>query len=88
MTTSSITTKTALSFLFSYLKDHKVSLAFGFMVLVGVDGLQLIIPRIIQRVLDTLGGSTYSERLVWQSGLLIAACAVVHGGIALPVAHA
>jgi ATP-binding cassette subfamily B protein len=77
MTTSSITTKTALSFLFSYLKDHKVSLAFGFIVLVGVDGLQLIIPRIIQRVLDTLGGSTFSERLVWQSGLLIAASAVV-----------
>jgi ATP-binding cassette, subfamily B, multidrug efflux pump len=76
MTTPPITTKTALAFLFSYLKDHRVSLAFGFVVLVLVDGLQLIIPRIIQRVLDTLGSSTYSEGLVWKSGLLIVLCAV------------
>lgn len=76
MTKSPITTKTALSFLFSYLGEHKVSLALGFAVLVLVDGLQLIIPRIIQRVLDTLGTATYSESLVWRSGLFIVLCAV------------
>ena len=50
-----IPTRRALQFLLSHLKRHTLSLTLGFFVLVGVDSLQLVIPRIIQHILDRLG---------------------------------
>ncbi|MBN1129915.1 MAG: ABC transporter ATP-binding protein, partial [Chitinispirillaceae bacterium] len=58
-------------FLLSHLKVHAVSLALGFFVLIGVDLLQLIIPRIIQQMLDSLSAATYDESLITTGTLII-----------------
>lgn len=71
-----IPTARAVSYLLSHLKKHSVSLALGFAVLVAVDLIQLIIPRIIQRILDQLGATQYSQRFVIQSSVIILLMAV------------
>jgi hypothetical protein len=49
---SPIPTSRAIRFLLAHLRPHALSLALGFVVLVGVDLIQLVIPRIIQKILD------------------------------------
>lgn len=61
----------AIRFLLSHLKKHAIALSLGFVVLVAVDSLQLIIPRIIQRVLDQLGSAQYSKAFVIKGGAVI-----------------
>jgi len=73
---SPVTTARAVRYLLSHLKKHSVFLALGFVVLVAVDTLQLVIPRIIQRVLDQLGAAQYSKAVVVQGGALILLLAV------------
>jgi ATP-binding cassette subfamily B multidrug efflux pump len=68
---SPISTSRAIRFLVTHLRRHAFSLFLGFIVLIGVDLLQLIIPRIIQRTLDSLGNSTYDQSLVVTNTLLI-----------------
>jgi ATP-binding cassette, subfamily B, multidrug efflux pump len=74
---SPITTARAVSYLLSHLKRHSLFLALGFVVLVAVDTLQLIIPRIIQRVLDQLGTAQYSKAFVIKGGAVIMLLAVM-----------
>ncbi len=38
----------------SYLKEKRLSVVLGFLSLIGVDSMQLILPRIIRRVVDDL----------------------------------
>jgi ATP-binding cassette subfamily B protein len=60
----------AIRFLLSHLKRHRNSLSLGFIVLVGVDTLQLVIPRIIQNILDGLG-SADPAKVIRQSLLIV-----------------
>ena len=71
MSESPIPTARAVRFLLSHLRKHSVSLALGFLVLVAVDLLQLIIPRIIQRILDQLGATQYSQAFVIRGSVII-----------------
>jgi ATP-binding cassette subfamily B protein len=71
-----ISTARAVRYLLSHLKRHRVSLALGFLVLVAVDTLQLIIPRIIQRILDQLGAAQYSKAVVVKGSTVILLLAV------------
>lgn len=61
----------AIKFLLSYLKQHSVSIALGIFFLIGVDAIQLFIPKIIQQTLDILGNSPFSSSLILRKSLLI-----------------
>jgi ATP-binding cassette, subfamily B, multidrug efflux pump len=76
MEKSPVSTKRAIRFLLSHLKRHSLSLLLGFFVLVAVDSLQLVIPRIIQSILDRLGAQDYSTSFTVKYSLLIAALAL------------
>jgi ATP-binding cassette subfamily B protein len=69
--TATIPTARAIRFLLSHLKKHSLALALGFVVLVGVDSLQLVIPRIIQQVLDRLGGASNAGPAIVKGSLTI-----------------
>ncbi|MBN1131026.1 MAG: ABC transporter ATP-binding protein [Chitinispirillaceae bacterium] len=68
---SPIATSRAIRFLVMHLRRHAFSLLLGFIVLIGVDLLQLVIPRIIQQTLDSLSNATYDQKLVVTNTLLI-----------------
>ena len=48
----------ATKFLLSYLRKHTTSITLGMLVLIAVDTIQLIIPKIIQQTLDTLSNTS------------------------------
>jgi ATP-binding cassette subfamily B multidrug efflux pump len=54
----------AFRFLVSYIKRHIWSVISGVIVLIGVDLAQIIIPRIVQRTIDMLGGTAFSNEVV------------------------
>ena len=59
---------------------HRGAIAFGLVALLFVDGLQLIIPKITQHVVDDLAqGSATQERLV-QAGIAIVVVSMLMGG--------
>jgi ATP-binding cassette subfamily B multidrug efflux pump len=66
----------ALSFIFSYIKKHIPSVISGVFVLMGVDLIQIIIPRIIQRTVDVLGSASFSNRIIAQKTIIILALAL------------
>ena len=68
---SPVATARAIRFLLSHLKKHSLALALGFVVLVGVDSLQLVIPRIIQQVLDRLGAASNAGPAIVKGSLTI-----------------
>jgi ATP-binding cassette subfamily B multidrug efflux pump len=74
--TSPIPTSRAVRFLLGHLRPHAFSLALGFVVLVGVDLIQLVIPRIIQKILDGLGSAAYDHSRIARSTLVILLLAV------------
>ena len=57
-------TREAFLFLVSYIKRHIRSVLSGVFVLICVDLAQILIPRIVQRTIDMLGGSAFSNELV------------------------
>lgn len=71
MANSPISTRRAVSYLIAHLRRHTAALACGFVVLVGVDLLQLVIPHIIQRVLDRLSNAVYDGAFILKSSALI-----------------
>ncbi|HEX7511256.1 MAG TPA: ABC transporter transmembrane domain-containing protein, partial [Chitinivibrionales bacterium] len=71
MPTSKISTSQAISFLLKYLKTHRVSIAVGIVLLMVVDTFQLIIPRIIKKILDTIGEKGFSQTTVFRFALII-----------------
>lgn len=54
----------AFLFLVSYIKRHFWSVLSGVFVLIGVDLAQILIPRIVQRTIDMLGETVFSNELV------------------------
>jgi ATP-binding cassette subfamily B protein len=75
-----ISTRRAIRYLVVHLRRHAAALACGLAVLIGVDLLQLIIPRIIQRMLDRLSNARYDGAFILKSSALIFLMA---GGMAI-----
>jgi ATP-binding cassette subfamily B protein len=63
--------RSAVRFMLFYVGKHKVSVAAGVIVLMVVDLFQLVIPRVVQRVIDMLGESAFSYSLMLQNTMLI-----------------
>jgi ATP-binding cassette subfamily B protein len=75
MADSPISTRRAVGYLLAHLRRHTLALACGFVVLVGVDLAQLLIPHIIQQVLDRLSNAAYDNAFILKSCLIILAMA-------------
>ncbi len=69
----------AFAFIISYVKRHLWGVAAGVLVLMAVDLVQLVIPRIIQRTIDVLGSSSFSQELILKntSIILLLACGMI-----------
>ena len=65
----------ATKFLLSYLRKHTTSITLGMLVLIAVDTIQLIIPKIIQQTLDTLSNTSFSTSIILKKSLIIIALA-------------
>ncbi len=76
MTKPSISTGRAFRFLLSYMKKYRVWIAAGISLLMAVDVVQLIIPRIVKKIIDTLGEQNFSQGVVLKYVLVIAGCTV------------
>jgi ATP-binding cassette subfamily B protein len=61
----------AISFILSFVKRHIPALAGGIAILMAVDLVQLLIPRIVQRTIDMLGDAAFSSNLVLRNTLFI-----------------
>ena len=72
----SIQTSRAVRFLLSHLRPHLRSLMLGFFVLVAVDLIQLLIPRIIQKILDGLGSAAFDQTRITHATLVILLLAI------------
>jgi ATP-binding cassette subfamily B protein len=57
------------------MKKYRVPIASGIVLLMVVDTFQLIIPRIIKRILDVLGDQNFSQALILRNALYIVALA-------------
>ena len=65
----------ALLFLISYVKRHGWNVLSGVLLLMFVDFIQLIIPKVIQKIIDMLGGAAFSNTLIVKNTLIILALA-------------
>jgi len=63
-------------FILSYVKNHSWSVLSGVLLLVAVDLIQIIIPGIIQRIIDHLGEADFSQSFIMQNTLIILLLAV------------
>ncbi len=70
-------TKSALKFIFSYISHHKVSILFGVLLLIIVDFLQLIIPKFIQVILDSLSTEKLIQKIIISNTVIILSLAVL-----------
>src|SRR4030042_5123656 len=70
-------TKSALKFVFSYISCHKGSILFGVLLLIIVDFLQLIIPKFIQVILDSLSTEKLIQKIIISNTLIILSLAVL-----------
>ena len=61
----------AISFMLSFVKRHVPALVGGVAILMAVDLVQLVIPRIVQRTIDLLGNETFSSELVFRNTAFI-----------------
>ena len=51
MPQTAVSTKSAIAFLFSYVKQHAAAIVTGMLLLVAVDMCQLLIPRLAEQYL-------------------------------------
>jgi ATP-binding cassette subfamily B protein len=76
MPQTSVSTKRAVQFLFSYIKRHAPAIIAGTLLLVAVDLCQLLIPRIVQHTVDVLGDEHFSQHTIMANTLKIVGLAV------------
>ena len=69
-------TKNAFKFLRSYLARHKFTLILGIFLLITVDLLQLIIPKFIQVILDSLSAEQFADKLIITNTAIIFSLAI------------
>ena len=68
--------RSSLRNLYSRIFKHKKALLGGIIALIGVDGLQLLVPQIFRKLIDSLAQGTADSTLVWRMGLSIVAIAL------------
>ena len=68
--------RTSLRNLYSRIFKHKKALAGGILALIGVDGLQLLIPQVFRKLIDSLARGAADSEFVWRMGLSIVAIAI------------
>lgn len=68
--------RSSLRNLYSRIFQHKKALAGGILALIGVDGLQLIIPQIFRQLIDGLAAGTADSGFVWKMGISVVAIAL------------
>jgi ATP-binding cassette subfamily B protein len=76
-----VSNKDSIRFLLKYFRKHRTFLAAGILVLIGVDLIQLFIPRIIQNILDTLSKNSVTEHFIFKSVIIILFSAVIMFGL-------
>ena len=69
--TSNGNSRDAISFILSFVKRHIPALAGGIAILMAVDLVQLLIPRIVQRTIDMLGEAVFSQEIVFRNAAFI-----------------
>ncbi len=68
--------RSSLRSLYSRIFRHRRSIAAGIVALILVDGLQLIIPQILRKLIDGLAAGTAQADLIWKMGLSVVAIAI------------
>ncbi len=66
----------AALFLFSYVKRHGWGVLSGILLLMAVDFIQIMIPKVIQKTIDMLGEAVFSNALIVKNTLIILLLAV------------
>jgi len=65
--------RTSLKLIYGRILKHKKALFLGILALVGVDGLQLVVPLIFRRVIDALASGDVTSGFIWKMGLAVVA---------------
>ena len=68
--------KSSLRNLYSRIFKHKKALFLGIVALVGVDGLQLLVPQVFRKLIDALAQGSADSSLIWRMGFSIVAIAL------------
>ncbi|MCK5784935.1 MAG: ABC transporter ATP-binding protein [Candidatus Sabulitectum sp.] len=68
--------RSSLRNLYARIFRHKKALLGGVIALVGVDGLQLLIPQVFRKLIDGLAQGTADSDLIWRMGYSIVAIAL------------
>ena len=68
--------RSSLRSLYSRIFRHRRSIAAGIVALILVDGLQLIIPQILRKLIDGLAAGTAQADFIWKMGLSVVAIAI------------
>lgn len=68
--------RSSLRNLYGRIFKHKKALLGGIIALVGVDGLQLLIPQVFRKLIDSVAQGTADSDLVWRMGLSVVAIAL------------
>jgi ATP-binding cassette, subfamily B, multidrug efflux pump len=76
MSKQTIPTGRAIRFLISYMRRYRFSIAIGIALLIVVDIVQLIIPRIIKTIIDALGNQSFSWDVILKNVVMIASLAL------------
>lgn len=66
----------AIRLVFPFFRQYKLRLAIGFLSLLAVNGLQLVIPRIIKHAVDSLQSAEVSQASLLRYGIMIFVLAV------------
>ncbi len=66
----------AIRLVFPFFRQYKLRLALGFLSLLAVNGLQLVIPRIIKHAVDSLQSAEVSQASLLRYGIMIFGLAV------------
>jgi ATP-binding cassette subfamily B protein len=69
----------SLRLLYGRILRHKKAVGIGIIALIGVDGLQLLVPQIFQRVIDGLASGGASAGMLWKMGLLVVGVSIGMG---------
>jgi len=71
--------KSSLRLLYGRILRHRKAIGVGIIALVGVDGLQLLIPQVFQRVIDNLASGGATTGMLWKMGLAVVGISVAMG---------
>jgi len=71
--------KSSLRLLYGRILQQRKAIGIGIIALVGVDGLQLLIPQVFQRVIDNLASGGATTGMLWKMGLAVVGISVAMG---------